>query len=69
LDEAKDIRILVASRCATGGKYFSKVLTFYLAISLCYKASFVSHNLTVLPILVLELPFGANHIVSMRRIN
>jgi hypothetical protein len=50
-------------------KCFSKVLAFYLAISLCYKASLASHNLVVLPMFVLEHPFGANHIDSMRRIN
>jgi hypothetical protein len=47
---------------------FPKVLTFYLAISLCYRASLVSHNLTVLPLFVLEHPFGANDINSIRRI-
>jgi hypothetical protein len=58
----------MASRCATGAKV-SPVLTFYLAISLCYKASLISHSLTVLPLFVLEHPFGANDIDSMRRIN
>jgi hypothetical protein len=50
-------------------KCFPKVLTFYLPISLCYNASLVSHNLTVLPLFVLEHSFGANRIDSMRRIN
>jgi hypothetical protein len=50
-------------------KSFLKVLTFYLAISLCYKASLISQNLAILPLFVLEHPFGANHIDSMRRIN
>jgi hypothetical protein len=31
--------------------------------------SLISHNLTVLPLFVLEHPFGVNHIDSMRRIN
>jgi hypothetical protein len=31
--------------------------------------SLVSHNLAVLPLFVLEHPFGANNIDSMRRIN
>jgi hypothetical protein len=50
-------------------KGFPKVLTFYLVISMCYKASLFSHNLVVLPLFVLEHPFGANRIDSMRRIN
>jgi hypothetical protein len=36
---------------------------------LCYKVSLISHNLIVLPLFILEHPFGANHIDSMRRIN
>jgi hypothetical protein len=40
-----------------------------LAISLCYNVSLVSHNLAVPPPrFVLEHPFDANHIDSMRRI-
>jgi hypothetical protein len=50
-------------------KCFPKVLIFYLAISLCYKVSLVSHNLTVLPLFVLKHPFGVNHIDSMKRMN
>jgi hypothetical protein len=36
---------------------------------LCYKASLVSHNLAVLPLFILDHPFGANHIDSIRRIS
>jgi hypothetical protein len=50
-------------------KCFPKVLPFYLDISLCYKVSLVSHSLTILPLFVVEHPFGANQIDSMRRIN
>jgi hypothetical protein len=46
---------------------FTKVQTFYLAISLCYEASLVSHNLTALPLFVLEHLFGVNYIESMNQ--
>jgi hypothetical protein len=66
---AKAKKILVASKRATEANIFPKVMTFYWAISLCYKASLVSHNLIVLSLFVLEHPFGANHIESIRRNN
>ena len=50
---------------SNGGICFSKVKTFNLYISLCYKSCFVPYYYPILILLVSKDPFGSNHIVTL----
>src|SRR3954449_9759395 len=52
-------------KASHGSIGFTKVNAFNLRITLCYQSCLVPHNNAMFVLLVLEYPFGANHISTI----